>query len=301
MKSLHYFLIKPLALSALAFGFSLAHADPELVDHDAKLRVVSATGGITEIIYALGSHDQLIAVDTSSQYPPEATELPNIGYMRALSPEGVIAMRPDIVLITDDVGPKPVLELIKAAGVPIQQVNSDDSVEGLQQRIQQIGLLLNHEQQANQLRQQIEQEYITFIEQRDQRLEQLSASPSVLFVLSHGGHSPMSAGKGTAAHAMIELVGANNVAADYFGYKALGKEALHALAPQVIITTSQGVEKMGSKEALLNALGLSDAAHQPRIITMDAGLLMSFGPRTLAAARELLDQLTHRDDVAHRR
>ena len=51
-------------------------------------RIVS----VAEIIYLLGEEDKIIAADRTSNYPPEALELPSIGYVRALSTEGVLSL-----------------------------------------------------------------------------------------------------------------------------------------------------------------------------------------------------------------
>ncbi|MDY7025977.1 MAG: ABC transporter substrate-binding protein [Pseudomonadota bacterium] len=255
-------------------------------------RVISAAGGLTEVIYALSEQNRLVAVDTSSFYPEPAKLLPNIGYMRALSPEGVLSMRPDLLLTTSDVGPKPVLELIQQAGVPIHQVNSDKTIDGVIKRITTIGTLLDSQERSSQLAAKITKEYRSFIEYRDERLSKLSRQPRAVFLLAHEGHMVLSAGQGTAADAMIKLAGAKNVSGPYHGYKPLSREALTVISPDVIITTTQSIEHMSSKAALLKSIGFTDET-QPTVIVMDAGFLMNFGPRTVKAASSLFDQIIY--------
>src|SRR6188768_3457559 len=61
-------------------------------------RIVAVGGSITEIVYALGEEKRLIARDSTSVYPEAAFSLPDVGYMRALSPEGVLSVKPNAIL-----------------------------------------------------------------------------------------------------------------------------------------------------------------------------------------------------------
>ncbi|HET7413989.1 MAG TPA: ABC transporter substrate-binding protein, partial [Pararhizobium sp.] len=89
---------------------------------DGPARVVSIGGAVTEIVYALGEEDRLVGVDSTSTYPPAATHLPNIGYMRQLSAEGVLSLRPDLILMEEGAGPPAAVSVIDAAGIPVTHV-----------------------------------------------------------------------------------------------------------------------------------------------------------------------------------
>ena len=70
-------------------------------------RIVSIGGAVTEILYALGLKDRVVAVDATSLYPDEALkQKPSVGYFRALSAEGVLGLNPSLVLAIDGAGPK---------------------------------------------------------------------------------------------------------------------------------------------------------------------------------------------------
>ena len=82
-------------------------------------RIVSIGGAITEILYALGLEQRVVAIDSTSFYPPQALhDKPNVGYMRALSPEGVLGLSPSLILATEDAGPKEAVAVLRAAGIP---------------------------------------------------------------------------------------------------------------------------------------------------------------------------------------
>ena len=86
-----------------SIGFATFSTHAEKLGNE---RIVSAGGSVTEILFALDLGAQIVAVDTSSLYPVEATTLPKIGYYRQLSPEGVLAQKPDILVVTTTRGPK---------------------------------------------------------------------------------------------------------------------------------------------------------------------------------------------------
>jgi ABC-type hemin transport system substrate-binding protein len=98
-------------------------------------RVVSVGGAITEIIYALGAEKKLVAVDTTSLHPKAALLLPKVGYMRTLSAEGVLSMRPSLVLATSEAGPPPVIAQLKSAGVKLDIVSADHSFDELRNKV----------------------------------------------------------------------------------------------------------------------------------------------------------------------
>jgi ABC-type Fe3+-hydroxamate transport system substrate-binding protein len=78
-----------------AGGITVKDATGRPVAISDATRIVSVGGAVTEILYALGLEQRVIAVDTTSLYPPRAlAEKPNVGYMRQLSPEGVLALGP---------------------------------------------------------------------------------------------------------------------------------------------------------------------------------------------------------------
>ena len=79
-------------------------------------RLVSIGDSITEIIFALGEQDRLVARDSTSTYPPAATALPDVGYMRALSPEGVLSVNPSAIVAVEGSGPVETLDVLKKAG-----------------------------------------------------------------------------------------------------------------------------------------------------------------------------------------
>ena len=86
-------------------------------------RIIAAGGVITEIIYALGRSDLIVGVDSTSRFPEAALkEKPNVGYVRALSSEGLLSLKPTAVIAIDSAGPPDILKAVEDAGVRVSRI-----------------------------------------------------------------------------------------------------------------------------------------------------------------------------------
>ncbi|WGE87266.1 ABC transporter substrate-binding protein [Actinobacillus equuli subsp. haemolyticus] len=80
----------------------------------AQERIVSIGGDVTEIIYALGAEQALVGRDSTSIAPLAAQQLPDVGYMRQLNVEGILALKPTKVISSDVARPSVVFEQLKS-------------------------------------------------------------------------------------------------------------------------------------------------------------------------------------------
>jgi iron complex transport system substrate-binding protein len=249
-------------------------------------RIVSIGGGLTEIIYALGAHNELVGVDTTSLYPEAATRLPSVGYARTLSSEGILALAPNHVLATEDAGPPAVLRQINSAGVPVTVLAANDKFEGVLERITRIGALIERQSQASQL---IEKMKADWQKVREPILARKAPMPRVLFVLSHSPGQIMVGGKGSSAEAMMHYVGAHNAIQGFDGFKPLTPEAVIAAQPDVVLFTDQGLGIVGGIEGALKLPGLAQtpAGQKRRIASLEAMFMLGFGPRLPQAVAAL--------------
>jgi iron complex transport system substrate-binding protein len=255
-------------------------------------RVVSVGGALTEIVFALGAEGVLVGVDTTSLHPVAAQKLPSVGYARALSAEGVLSLRPTLVLAGADAGPPMVLRQLEAARVAIERVDLAHHPEGLFAAVRRKGGLLGCSAGAEALATRLEGE----MQRARVRVAELSAgrpAPRVLFVLSHAANQLRISGSGTAAHAMLELAGARNAFGEVEGYKPLAPEAAIAAAPELILATEQGLAATGGIDGLLKAPGLAatPAGRARRVVALEALLLLGFGPRLPQALAQLAEAL----------
>ncbi len=246
-------------------------------------RVVSVGGSITEIIYALNRSSTLVAVDSTSQYPAEARELPNVGYMRQLAAEPIVALKPTLVVVIEGAGPSESLVHLRAAGLRVEQVTDDPSPEGVIDKVRAVGELLDARGPAHALASQLRNEF-----EQLNRMRQ-PASPRVLFLLPMGSGSALAGGRNSSAAGIIQLAGGQNAVTAFEGYKALAPEAALSLMPDVVLVTHRGLHQLGGIDKLLALpwLSATPAARGRRVVAMDGLLLLGFGPRTPQAALQL--------------
>lgn len=253
----------------------------------AAQRLVSLSGALTEIVYQLGAEALLVGSDTTSNFPDAANRLPKVGYVRQLAAEGVLSLKPDTVIGTTEAGPPVVLQQIAQAGVAIALVQSDHSWDEVLRKIRLVGQATGQQAQAAQLAQSLQTQW-------DATQAQVRAavaagrSPRALFVLSHSG-SPQVAGQNTAAHALLKLGGASNVMQGFDGYRPLTAEAMAQAAPQVIVTTTQGLDAVGGEAKFWARpeLALTPAFRNKALIALEASQLLGFGPRLPQAIQAL--------------
>ena len=248
-------------------------------------RVVSIGSALTEIIYALGAEKMLVGVDTTSLYPAAARSLPQVGYMRTLSAEGVLSLRPSLVIATTAAGPSTTLDQLKATGIEVLILPDHYDYESVVAKIELVGKLTGKTAEAQAMIAQGRADMANLAA----KLAAVPARPRVLFPLSMGGGAPQAAGAGTAADGIIRLAGGTNAVEGYSGYRPLTPEAVIASRADFVLVTRQTVEAMGSIEKILAqpALGQTPAGKAGRVLQFDTLLLLGFGPRTPEAATQL--------------
>ncbi len=276
-------MVSALAACVCAAVLSACGGQTEIAD---ETRRVVIGGALTETLYALNQDDGIVAVDITSTYPEDVTDLPKVGYPRAISAEGVLGVKPTEIIAIDDIGPQAAVKQIEATGVKVITVSKPEDMRGVYTMISTLGALTGTEKKATDLANAIWEAE----EDLSQRIAQ-TQKPKALLVLVHGKGPPMVAGRGTAGDGILALSGAENVAAGFEGYKPLTPEAVVELAPEVIVTSTEGLDQHGGSSGLLSAPGFSEtpAGKAGRVVALDPLLLLGFGPRTVEAANILFE------------
>ncbi|MBT8155625.1 ABC transporter substrate-binding protein [Epibacterium ulvae] len=248
--------------------------------------VVSVGGAVTEIIYALGEEDRLLARDTTSRFPAAAEGLPDVGYIRALSAEGVLSIGPKLIVAAEGAGPAEAVDLLKAASVAYVEIPEDYTVDGVGAKILAVGAALGVEDKAEALAADVLAQLNTVAAEV---AAQTTDPKRVMFVLSTQGGRIMAGGQGTSADAIIAMAGGKNVMQSFKGYKAVTNEAVAAAAPDVIVMMDRGGDHGGSNAELwsMPALTETPAAAADAVVRMDGQLLLGFGPRVADAVLRL--------------
>jgi len=277
---------RPAALLALCAALV---ASTQALAAEPLQRWVSAGGALSEWISELGGEARLVGVDTTSQHPESLKALPSIGYQRQLSAEGILSLRPDLLVGTEEMGPPPVLAQIRKAGVRVELFSSKAELAAVDGNLKHLGLLLGAEQKAAQLAADYQQQ----LEALQVQIKQAQAShkaPGVLLLVGHAGAKPLIAGQGTAGDWLLRQAGARNLA-EHQGYKNFSNEALAALDPDVVVFSDRALAGDQALQALLKenpSLAASRAARDKRLVSLDPTLLVGgLGPRLPVALQDL--------------
>lgn len=254
----------------------------DLASDSSKL--VIAGGSLTEIVYDLKEEEKLIAVDVTSNYPLDAKSLPSIGYVRALSTEGLLSLSPSLILGENDMGPPLVLDQLKLVGVDIRIIPEDHSVGGIIDKVNCVSKILGTgSNKKNRLKEKLD-ENINLLKKSQKKI--FSKDTSVMLILNLQGTSPIVAGVATSGDGFIKLLGAKNVMDDFEGWKPVSTESILEKNPDFIIVTKRGMSSFTDEKAFGQhpSLRLTDAAKEQNILAIDGMSMLGFGPRTIETA-----------------
>jgi iron complex transport system substrate-binding protein len=254
-------------------------------------RIIPLNGDLAEVVWALGLGSNVVAVDVSATYPPEAQQLPSIGYQLALNSEAILSFSPTVVIGRDGfIQPVEVVDQVRAAGVPVVLLSIEDTIEAPAGKVRLVAEALGVKDAGEALATTIEQQ----IADAETAVANVTEKPRVLFLLFRAEQGiQMVGGSGTPLDAILPAAGAINAGAEagVNGYQPLTAEAVVAAAPDIIILQQGGYDSIGGESGLLEIPGVAEtpAGADKKFFGYDDQLLLGLGPRT----GELLAQLIH--------
>ena len=294
-------------------------------------RIAVAGGSLVEILYALGEESHIVAVDRTSNYPEAAKNLPQIGYVRDISAEGLLSLAPTFVLGEHDMGPPEVVEQLARLGVDMLLVPERFSAAGIRAKIRCVAAAMDAAAAGEELAGALLLGVAAPGEDRPGNVAAGEVAGNAVGKAA-GGHAagnasgnaagnavgnaaprrppgvvllglragaPVAAGYNTSGNGLLAMAGAANLM-DFEGWKPVSVEVMAAAGPEFIVIPNRGVEMAGGLQALLKhpALRLTPAARERRVIAMDGMAMLGFGPRTVRAAAELRARLRADDLLA---
>ena len=280
--------IKIAILSAIFLaGISCKKEDSKVTTPETKTeapisnqRIVSISGGITEIVAALGHEKEIVGIDVTSTFPESLkTTAEELGHVRSMTIEPLMALNPSLIVASDkDINPD-LLAKIKASGIKSELFQQEFTIDGTKKLIDQVAKALGNTNQ---------QELKDKIDADVKQLQPIAKKPKVLFIYARG-NMMMVGGKNTPMAKIIEIAGGQNAANDFEDFKPLTPEAVVQSNPDVLLFFSSGLQGSGGTEGALKMPGVpqTNAGKNKRVIAMDGGLLSSFGPRVGEAAASL--------------
>lgn len=240
-------------------------------------KIVTLSGGVTEIISALGHEKEIVGYDVTSTYPESLkATAKDLGHVRSMTIEPIMAVSPTLVLASNkDVNPE-LLGKIKASGIKAEIFDQEFTVEGTKKLIEQVAKALGNTD-YQKLNDKIDADL--------KQIQPIAKKTKVLFIYARG-NMLMVSGKKTPMDALISLAGGENAVSDFEDFKPLTPEAVVKANPDVLFFFSSGLQGAGGNEGALKMPGVSqtNAGKNKKIIAMDGGLVSSFGPRLGEAA-----------------
>lgn len=271
------------ALAALSLMGGAAVAE-EIKPVDTS-RLVTVGGSVTEIVFDLGLGDKVVARDITSFYPDAVNKLPSVGYMRALSPEGVLSVNPSAILMIQGSGPKETIDVLSKASVPLVTIPEGYDRDALVAKIKAVGKAVGADAKADELAAKVAADVDAAAADAG-KIEE-GKRKRVLFVMTVQNGKIMAAGEHTAAHGIIALAGGINATSDFHGYKPLNDEAVINAKPDVILLMDTGAQTVSEAEILANpAVALTPAGQAKKVVKLGGSALL-FGPRTADAIRKV--------------
>jgi len=246
-------------------------------------RIVCLSKHLTEMVFALGKGHDLVAVDLSSTYPDSAELLKTVGYHRALSPESIIAMEPDLVIHSNDIGPENVLPQIAKAGLNIKAFGGANTIDSAKLLLADLGKFFGEEKRADSIINRMDADIeraATYLQSRN-----ITDTPSVMII--HFGRANnvyfVMSGRNGVGDKMIKLAGGKTAHYDAKGARQISAEAVAEANPDIIIATDFGYDQMGSMEKFATGIpgvSLTNAAKNKRIYRFEEHDMVYFGPRS---------------------
>ncbi len=251
----------------------------------AQERIITAGSALTETVCALGACDQIIASDRTSLYPAQIQQLPSIGYRSGINAEGIISMKPTMIIAEREYVEETVLRQLQSTSIELVIVDRDNNWDDTKKFIRQIATALRKEAEGEKLIAANEAQ----LAEAAALLKQTTSKPKVICVYNRGAATISTAGKNTFGD-ITHYIGATNAFAGETGYKPLNTEAMIAANPDYFLMLKSGFESIGGVDGVLNIPGVTQttAGKKKQFVVIDALKLTNFGPRFGETVKELV-------------
>jgi iron complex transport system substrate-binding protein len=250
-----------------------------------QLRIITAGSALTETVCALGDCDKIIASDRTSLYPAEIQKLPSIGYRSSINAEGILGLKPTLIIAEKDYVDDAVLQQLAGSGVKLVIVDRKYTFDDTRKLIQQIATALHREAEGKKLIAKIEGE----LAEARGMLKRATTTPAAVCIYNRGTATVSVAGTNTFGE-ILPYVGATSAVKDIEGYKPLNTEALIAANPDYLVMIDAGVQSLGGVDGVLKIPGIAQttAGKKKQIVSLDSLMLTNFGPRFGEAVKALV-------------
>ncbi|MEU6082969.1 ABC transporter substrate-binding protein [Streptomyces sp. NPDC047108] len=273
---------------------TVTSADGRKVTVRSVDRIVPLTGSLSEIVFTLGLGRNVVARDITTTFQ-QAKRLPVVTRAHDVSAESVLSLKPDLVLADTSTGPAEAIAQIRDTGIPLVVVEPAKELPDTGPRIEEVASALGVPGAGKALR-----------ERTDRRIAAAGKgvpapeggkTPRVAFLYLRGSASVyLLGGRDSGARSLLEAAGAVDAGSESGltkSFTPLTSEALAAAAPDAILVMTKGLASVGGIDGLLKIPGVAQtpAGRDRRIVSVDDGVLLNYGPRTDQVLRTLVRRL----------
>ncbi|MCX7620032.1 MAG: ABC transporter substrate-binding protein, partial [Acidimicrobiales bacterium] len=254
-------------------------------------RILPLRGSIAEVVFSLGLGDRVVGRDMTATFP-QAAHLPLVSRSHDITAEAALALHPTVILAQSDSGPPEALDQLRNAGIPVVLVDPPGSIDDIAPRIRLIAGALGVTAAGEQLIARTNAD----IKQAQEKIPTGITPPRVAFLYLRGQAGVyLLGGPRSGADSMIAAAGGED-AGTAIGlsrsFTPITSEALVDAAPAILLLTTTGLDSVGGIDGLLAIPGIAQtpAGQNRRVVTVEDGLLYSFGARTPEALSILIDK-----------
>jgi iron complex transport system substrate-binding protein len=247
-------------------------------------RIISLTPSVTELLFALGSGDQVVAVTQACNYPPAALTKPRLGFASGAA-EQMILLEPDLAVGMVGMVKPATIDALTRARIPLLLLEAKTPGD-VYRHIRWLGQAAGRLVEADRL--------ITHLEaQREALAARLAGAGPVEVFYVINARPLVTVGPSTFIHHLIELAGGRNIAASATGaYPQFSLEAVLAADPQVILFPGSGSAMvMDDQRGFWQRWSTLRAVRDGRLMVVDTDLMDRPGPRLFEAAWQLATRL----------
>lgn len=274
-------------LPATVTSDELGEPLPVEIPSTGRVLALDMSGSLAATVWALGFGETLVGRDISTTFPG-VEGLPVVtGSGHAISPESVLALRPDLIITDGTIGPLDVVLQLRDAGVTVVFVRELAGLRAPAAMARSVAAIFGApdagEELANTLDIDIKAVTETIAAQapllREDKLR-------MVFLYLRGANGIYYLfGKESGAGELIEALGGIDIATEtgWVGLRPMTDEALIAANPDLIIVMTEGLASVGGARELVKekpAIGLTRAGQKLRFVDMADSQVLSFGPRT---------------------
>jgi iron complex transport system substrate-binding protein len=279
--------VPPVAMETADGGRNVTLTDDlgeTVVIEGTPQRIISLAPSNTEILYALGLEDRVVAVTDYCDYPPETVDKPTVGGFSTVNIEKVIAMNPDLILAAP-ANTEEIIDRLRSLGLTVVTLDPQ-AIEDVLHEIELLGRVTGNEAEASALVGELRAR----IDAVAAGTGNLTERPSVAHVI---WYDPLwVSGRDTFQDEVITLAGGINAFGSLEGWSIVSLEEFITTDPDYILVSSGSGMGQEGYDAVYNyivnepRLQNLDAVREGRVYVIDADIVSRGGPRIVDALEE---------------